>query len=748
MRKLVWFTVGFAAAAALCAYLLDGMAAVYLAVIAGGSCIGLAFLKKKNAAVIAVMLLGLSAGLVYGWLHNSLVLTTAKRYDGTSRWLKIEATDYSFFNGYSTAVDGKITLDGRKYRIRLYMESVDNVSPGDVLSGRVTLRYTPKGGLKTETYHKGEGIFLLAYGEGNLQISAAEKLPVRYFPAWLRKNIRQRIETLFPEDTAFFAKALLLGDDSDMSYEDNVAFQRSGIRHVVAVSGLHVSILLSLLYFATGRRKRLTLFTGLPLLLLFASVAGFTPSVVRACIMQGLLILSAVVDREYDPATALSFAALVLLLANPLTITSVSFQLSVGCMIGIFAFSKKIQAYLRDEKRLGSGRGKGLIARVNRWLVATVSVSVSAMAVTVPLCAVYFGMVSVAGILTNFLTLWLLSFVFSGILAVCLLSFLWLPGAAVIAGIVSVPIRFMLSVSRLIARLPFAVVYTDSPYTILWIVLTYCLTALFFLCKKKSPMLLCAGVTVLYFLSLFLTWAEAYTDDFRLTVVDVGQGQCVLVQSKDSAYLIDCGGDDSDDTADAALRAMGASGITRLDGIVFTHYDTDHANGAENLLQIVNVQTLYLPDTEPENEIRRGLRRQDVPICWVDGTMTLPCGTGTLTLYPSENDSNGNESSMCILFQAENCDILITGDRDLEGEHRLLRQGNIPDIEILIAGHHGAATSSGLELLHHTMPELVLISVGADNLHGHPDAETLKRFIDAGCIVRRTDLEGTILIRG
>ena len=747
MRRLMWFAVGFSAAAALCAYVLSGIIAVYIALFACMACVGFAFFKRRTAALIAVVLLGFSAGMLYCCLYEGIVLSAAKEYDGKSHWAKIEATDYSFSTDYGSCVDGKAELSGRTYRIRLYTDGSESIKPGDILSGRVRLRYTSKNGLETATYHKGEGIFLLAYAEGQLQLTRAEKLPAKYIAAWLRKSIAERLTAVFPKDTAFFAKALLLGDDSQITFSDNLAFQKSGIRHVVAVSGLHVSILFSLVYFATGRQKRLTLFAGLPVLFLFAAVAGFTPSIVRACIMQSLLILSVAIDREYDPATALSFAVLAILIANPLTVTSAGFQLSVGCMVGIFGFSTKIQQYLRHEKRFGPGRGKSLSARLNRWFVGSVSVSVSAMLVTVPLCAVYFGMVSMVGILTNFLVLWLLSFLFCGIIAAGLLSVLWMPGAALVAGIVSVPMRFVLGVSRTVAELPFAVAYTDSPYTVLWLVLSYCLLLLFFLCKRRSPALLSAGIVIVYFLSLLLTWVEPYTDNFRLTVVDVGQGQCILLQSKESAYLIDCGGDDPERTADAALQAMGASGITKLDGLILTHYDSDHANGTVHLLQAMDVAQLYLPDTDPENKLRRQLIQQDLPVLLVKDNLTLPCGTANLILYPSKTQSQGNESSMCILFRSENCDILITGDRDHAGEQQLLQQ-MLPDIEILVAGHHGAATSNSMALLHHTMPELVLISVGADNLHGHPDSNTLKRLYQAGCTVRRTDLEGTIMIRG
>ena len=107
-----------------------------------------------------------------------------------------------------------------------------------------------------------------------------------------------------------------------------------------------------------------------------------------------------------------------------------------------------------------------------------------------------------------------------------------------------------------------------------------------------------------------------------------------------------------------------------------------------------------------------------------------------------------NESSMCILFQGENCDILITGDRDAAGETDLLEKWEIPDLEVLVVGHHGASTSTGIELLNKTKPEIAVISVGENNRYRHPSQKILDRLNQMGCIIRRTDLEGTIIIRG
>lgn len=748
MRRLMWFTIGFAAAIALTAYILPVTWLVFLAVLLLLLLPVLLLCKKNVCKVAAVVLIGAATGFFYFAGYQTIFLAKIDSCDGTTGQINMEATDYSFETSYGFAVDGTAEIEGRSYSVRLYYNDEILFKPGDRIQTAVKLRYTPGDGLQSSTYHKGEGIFLLAYAQNEVSYTLSETVPSQYFAAILRKNISNRISAIFPEDTAAFSKALLLGDDSEIGYGENLTFQKSGIRHIIAVSGLHVSILFSMVYFVTARKNLLTLLIGLPVLFLFAAVAGFTPSVVRACIMQALIILSMTVSKEYDQGTSLAFASLVILVLNPWTITSVSFQLSVGSMVGIFLFSRGITHYLLGKRPFKNYTKKTRNGRFVHSIAGSIGVTIGAMIVTLPLCAWYFGMVSVVSVVSNLLTLWIVSFVFCGIMVSCLASMLWMPLGFIIARMISWPIRYIMLIARFLSAVPGVVAYTDSPYTVMWIVSCVVLIALFFIYKRKSPALLAMAIAFFYILSQFGTWFEPQLDNVRLTVLDVGQGQCILMQSKNSAYLLDCGGKNPKQVADAAMQAMGAQGIYSLDGIILTHFDKDHANGTMYLLQAVPVDRLYLPNEEPDNKIRMELEAQNVPITWVTDRKELPCGSGELTVYPSQMSEKKNEYSMCILYQDENCAILVTGDRDLQGESDLLEQAELPKLDVLVVGHHGAYNSAGWELLTQTKPRVAIISVGEDNLHGHPNPYTLDRLYRFGCIVRRTDEEGTIHIRG
>ncbi len=743
MRWLMWFTIGFAVACAAGVYLNIGVFLIFALIVA----IPLFFLRTRLAKIAAVVLLGLSVGSAWLWGYDSLYLQAAKQYDGQTVTVEAVISDYSFQTDYGIAAGGDIKLDGKQFRVRIYLSDTESLSPGDTIRGDFRLRLTTPDSIQGSTYHQGDGIFLLAYVYEDVDIQPAETIPLKYYPAVLRRQITERIDNAFPRDTMAFARALLLGDGSQLSYEEDTAFKISGIRHVIAVSGLHVSILLSFVFLLSGRRRIFTTLLGIPLLILFAAVAGFTPSVVRACIMQGLMLLALLFDKEYDPPTALSFAALTMLAANPMTITSVSFQLSAGCLIGIFLFYQHIYQFLCCK--MGVVKGKTIKVRLLRWVCASVSVTLSATIATTPLSAFYFGTVSLSGVFTNLLTLWVVSFAFYGIIAVCAIGTVWPVASAFLAGVVSWPIRYVQFMAETMSSSVFSAVYTRSIYVVMWLVLCYCLLAVFWLGKKKRPVMLLGCMLAGLVAALALSWLEPLLDNYRVTVLDVGQGQSILIQSEGKSFLVDCGGDGDEVVADKVAATLLSQGITRLDGLILTHYDTDHAGGVIPLLTRIKTDALYLPDVPDDNYIREALQRDYWQrIVWIREDTILSGENMKLSIFPGNVAATDNENCQCILFQTKKCDILITGDLSTAGEQSLIDRISLPKLELLIAGHHGSASSTGFPLLEATMPEAVAVSVGKNNYHGHPSEEVLFRLRLFGCTVLRTDIGGDLIFRG
>lgn len=747
MRKLVWFAIGFAGAFLAGVYLLQWYqitSAAATAVVFLAAAILCAVFYPKTRPAAAVMT-GVLAGFLWLYAFNTLYLMPIRALEEQNVPLTVYLTDYSWETDYGTGVSGYAKIDGKYYHLNAYLNEAADLKPGDTVVGTFSIHNTTGEGSGKSSYLMGKGICLRAYPEGKAYIRSAAKVPWYGFPACLSAQIKEILGAAFPDDTLPFARALLLGDTSLLDYETDTAFKVSGIRHIIAVSGLHVTILFSLLYQFTGKKRLLSALIGIPTLFLFAAVAGFTPSVTRACIMHGLMVLAMLFEQDYDPPTALAFAVLCILGVNPYTISSVSFQLSVGCLVGIFLFSGKISAWLMDEKRLGKRKGK--LKRFFGWFSSGVAVSLSATIATAPLCAFYFGTVSLVSVLTNLLTLWVVTYIFYGLILVCLLGAWHAALGTAAAWVVSWPIRYVLWVSKTLAAFPLAAVYTESIYIVIWLVCAYCLLAAYLMMKEKHPVFLGTCAAFALILALLASWLEPLTDDVRLTVLDVGQGQCILLQSEGKTFLVDCGGDSDTGTADLAARTLLSQGISRLDGVILTHYDRDHAGGAAYLLSRVPADALYLPTCMDEDGCSQPLLAYTQgQIILVDDTMRISFGDAAISLFPSQMGLTSNESGLCILFQRRDCDILITGDRTEYGERELLRQVSLPELEVLIVGHHGSKYSTCVELLEAGSPEIAIISVG-ENRYGHPTDEVLQRLEDAGCEIYRTDRNGTVIYR-
>lgn len=738
MRFLMWFSLGFGGACALGAYLLPQE---MLAAAVGGFAVfalaialsGIRFRKVRPAAVVA---LGCCLGLGWFALFGSLYLADAAGWNGVTREAELTVSDYSYETDYGWAADAYVTIEGKPYRVCLYLEEEARLAPGDRLFGEFRFRYTAPREWERTSRYQGKGIFLTAYQGGNLTVWKSDSRAWWQYGPLLAGKIGTILEMCFPEDVRPFVRALLLGDSSHLSWDVDMDLKISGIRHIIAVSGLHVTILYKLVEILTGKKRFLTALIGLPVMTLFAAMAGFTPSVTRACVMVGLMMLSQVFDREYDSLTALSFACLVMLAANPLVIVNTGFQLSVSCVVGILLLRGPIDGWLQRILPKMDGR-------IIRWARSCAAVSLSAMVLTAPLSAVYFGTVSLIGVAANLLTLWVVNLVFNGVIAVCAVSLVSAGLAKALGWALAWPVRYVLLTAKLLSRIPLAAVYTGSEYIVFWLIFCYVLLVVFCIGKGKHSGAFVACVCLGLCLALGCSWAEPRMDGCRVTVLDVGQGQCILLQSKGKTFLVDCGAGTGEIAAERAYRQLAGQGIRRLDGVIVTHPDEDHAGGLAYLLGRMDTQLLLVPGTALDWDVPE----TDAQKVFVDEERIIACGDCEIHVFPPAFLESTNENSLCILFESENCGILITGDRSARGERLLMKRYNLPDVDVLIAGHHGSEDSTCRDLLEAVKPETVLISVGAGNVYGHPDDELLARLAEFGCAVFRTDQNGTILFR-
>ena len=739
----MWFTVGFGAVCAFCAYfwLTGGLLLPAAGFGAAFAALLLCSGRMKVLRIPATVCLGCALGLIWFQSYCGNYLSLAVKLDGQLADVTARCTDYSYETNYGSAVEGFLYLEGKPVRAKFYLNNPVEIEPGDVLQGVFEMHITTPEGETESDYYSGKGIFLMGYQEEEVELIKVSDKPYWAYPAIWRQSLKDLIDTAFPEDVSAFARALLLGDRSGIDYETSTNFKVSGILHVIAVSGLHVTVLFTLIYTACFKRRELVALIGIPAMILFAAVAGFSPSVTRAAIMMILMMLAMLFNRDYDGPTELAFACLMMLVGNPLVITTASFQLSVTSVAGIFLFKDPIQDWLC--RWLPHGREQP----IRRWIVRSLALTVSAMSSTTPLVAWYYGTVSLVGVLTNVLALWVIGFVFYGVMLVCVLGCIWPGVASAVAWVVSWPVRYVLVMAKCFASIPIAAVYTRSVYIVCWLIFCYVLLAAFLLGRnRKLKVLLCCMVLSLC-LAVVASWAEPWTDSCRMTALNVGQGQCIILQSDGKTYLVDCGGTYDEDAADRAAETLLSQGISHIDGLILTHFDRDHAGGAVGLLTRISCDALFVPEAEDEDGIFQTIQPLvDGGVIRVKQDLEVTYGKTTLGIYGPVTQDSGNDSSLAVLFRRENCDILITGDRSTTGEWVLLKTADLPELDVLVVGHHGSKHSTSLELLETTRPKIAVISVGR-NSYGHPAQETLDRLESAGVMVYRTDIHGNITIR-
>lgn len=749
MRVLALVCFAFAAAVAVGVYTATG---VWLVVV-GAVCIAAygvtMLLRKKWAKVLGLLLLGFGLGTLYVTYYDAYHIQPLQQMANTSQSLTVELQQSPQPTEYGWQAVGRVEVDGTIGRVLMYGRETTDAVLGDVLEGSFQISDASIRHGQEDLYYLSKDITLICYQQGTFTVHPCDKLPLRLLPTALQEHLAGTVQRIFPNQAAGLVQALLTGDRSGLQYCVKNDLSRSGISHTVAVSGMHVAMLLSMVYLLSGKRRRLMTWIGCPVVLIFMAMTGFSPSVVRAGLMQIIMLLAPALNRENDWTTTFAFSLAVILLANPWAIASVSLQLSYAAVAGIVLFSGRAHRAMTQSKKLKAWRkAHRLLAKGYDYVAATISTTFGALVFTTPLVALYFGSVSLMSFVTNLLTLFAVSGCFALGFVVTIVGCI-LPGVGrVLAWPAAWLAEYILWVSHAIASVPYAAVGMHNPYLLAWLVFSY---LIFMLCirpgKPKLPAICCTVLALLC--SIFLSVLAANRGDFRVTALDVGQGQCIVMQYGDFSAMFDCGGSNANASGELAAQFLEESGKRTLDVLVLSHYDKDHVGGVPQLLYRVRVGLLLLPDVADEGGMRQEIewlaKARGTQIAYVRQDTELTFSGGSLTVFAPLLHTDSNNASLCALFSASDTDLLLTGDLNRTGEQCLLAQKTLPDVEILVAGHHGAADSTSEALLQRTKPELVLISVG-ENSYGHPAPDLLQRIDEAGAVAVRTDEQGSITV--
>ena len=706
--------------------------------------------KQKYFRRGLLILLPLAVSLAYFAGYDHLVRQPIEDRCGAASDFTATVCDWP----QATERGARVTVELEGYhraRAVLYGEAeLLAARPGDTVTGTAQWQSAAHFDSDDVTHFNARGVYALLYGREDVRLSAGDGDALRWLPQRAGKAFREKVAAIWDDPrVSGFLTAELTGDKSAMDDGDYLAMQETGLAHLFAVSGLHCAFLVTLLALLISRRQRLLCAVTIPLLLFYMVMVGMSPSVVRACIMQIFLLIAPLFRRGSDPLTSLAAALLVILLCNPFAAASVSLQLSFSATLGMVLLSPRLYKLLT-----GWYKGKCRPLRTALCFVAAnLSATLSAVVFTAPLTAWYFRIFVLVAPLSSLLAVPAAGWSFMAAFVTVLLGFVWLPLASLLGWISWALVRYILWIANGMMSWRYHAVYFTNPYLIYWLLFLY---AAFIGCAAtpdgKRKYLLASALSVLTLTAAIWVNRQDYQYGvLTALMLDVGQGESVILTSGGETALVDCGSSNSyKDPGGLAADTLHSMGVRELSAVVVTHYHADHTNGLYEVLRRIPVQTVYLPDIEDEYGVRERLvslaEEKGAQVTYVTKeTADTLCDT-VLTIYPPvQSGGDLNELGLTALASAGDFDLLITGDMSGSTEKKLVETYALPNIEVLVVSHHGSRYSSNIRFLKAVTPEAAVISVG-DNNYGHPSEETLQRLLAVGADIWRTDQQGTIRI--
>ena len=615
--------------------------------------------------------------------------------------------------------------------------------------------------------------------------------------------------TLSPEQAGLFT-GMVFGDKEGLDEETYDLFKRHGAAHILSVSGLHIGLIYAFVSALLGRRKTGSFYIAAFILLLcYAALSNFSPSVTRAFLMIVFHIGAMLLNRRYDMLTGVLLSALIILLINPLALFGTGFILSYTAVCSLafalplidrhIGFRNKLSGRAVKEAELKTvykaGTAALLIGRVLKLLIPVAVIQLSML----PLTLYFFNCFPLMATLVNIPIIALAGFAVPIGFVVLLLS---AAGAVLPAGASALPaiaaevgtssagfvIDTMLFLVRAADQIPYSSFIAPSPP--LPLIMLFYFGAFFLLSDTfsmwrshlgKTPAASAGGraevilfmptpILILIACALISTTPMGKYNNALYTFVDVGQGDCLHIRTKDGRnYLMDGGGiTDYNIGKNVLAPYLLKNGIYRLDGIFVSHLHMDHFKGLAELAAVIDTGPVFVYEGNrvcPESitcafSVDGGSAIPDTSLRYITaGDVVLlggASGHGSAeVLFPPRltneeyiweviENNDENRTSLLIRFENEGITVLMTGDLSQEGERAAIEVSDI-SCDILKVAHHGSKNSTSKEFLAATGAKIAVIQVGA-NTYGHPTRETLDSLAGAGLPVYRNDEDGAILI--
>jgi competence protein ComEC len=555
----------------------------------------------------------------------------------------------------------------------------------------------------------------------------------------LRGRLARTIAPGLEGDRRAVVAGVVLGEDESLSEELRHAFRASGLYHLLAVSGQNVALLAGgviLLAWVTGISRWAGEIGALAAIAAYVVAVGWQPSVVRAGVAGVLTSLAWLVARPRDRWYFLLLGAAVLLAWNPYSLLEPGFQLSFTAVAAIFVAVPRVESALEGYPVPG-------------WLRGVLAVSVACGLATAPIVLFHFGSVPVYAVLSNAVAAPAVGPMLGLALVTSAIEPVSAPAAHALAWVNGWLAAYVAVCARLVAGLPYAELSTAAAALTLGAGALVGLVAVR-LRPPRGPRLAALAALLVVMLVAWRSWPDAETPPpptgLRLTVLDVGQGDSIVLQVPEGAVVVDQGPPEAD-----VARQLSRIGVRRIALLVLTHPQRDHVGGAEHVLETHDVDAVLDPALEAESpdaeDALAEARRNDVPIVLARAGHAYRLGKLRLrVLWPEDAGAPGedpNENATVLLASYGEVDALLPADAE-SGVTLPLRP---PPVEILKVAHHGSADDGLPRLLELVRPRVAVISCGVANDYGHPASSTVAALDGAPNLdLYRTDEDGRVTV--
>jgi competence protein ComEC len=558
--------------------------------------------------------------------------------------------------------------------------------------------------------------------------------------AWrARRAMIGDLERSLSKRGADLTRGMVLGDTGGLTKQDMSVYSRTGIVHILSVSGLHFALALAIFLWAgklLGMSRRALARLALPLAVAYAMICGLPVPCQRSLSLFALVLLGQALDLDTDIVTSLAFGAVLVLMIQPGAVFEAGAQLSFVVSLGLVTLTPVV------EKRLPLA--------LPSWLRLGVAGTLAAEATSVPLVAWHFGIFCWPALVATALTAPLMGPIVGLGLATGLLGAL----APALALLSAWPLEWLIKaldfVSGRLAWLPYAAFSVGRP-SVRWMLSALALTLLFALWPRRWLLFL-AGALLGWLLWPGLPWAHRHPGLTKTWFFSVGQGDASLTEFEDGrTLLVDAGPINPDAGSWVVGPALRRLGVNQIDWAVVTHPHADHLGGMFWILRQFPVKLLLHSGALERQSLWLGIlktaREMRVPLSDLSQEASPKDWEGRITklapksprLEKTKHDMHNNN----VVLRVGNW-LLLMGDMQKEGEQRLLREGGVTPCDVLKLGHHGSRTSTTPAFLAAVNPRACVIQAGARNLYRHPSVATLKTL--AGRQIYRNDLQGCIFV--